>query len=317
MRIAVFGAGAIGGFIAAALARSGIEVAIVARGAHLRAIQRQGLRVRSELGDFTVKPQASDDLRRLGDFSFVLLTFKAHDWRNALPQMDSAIASGAAFVTLQNGLPFWAIDGWQLETVDPGGSIAATIPRRSIIGGVVHASGSVAEPGLIVQSGGRVYPLGELDGSVTPRLRDLANAFQEAGLEAPIEPDIRKIVWRKLLGNLAFNPISALTGATMTQMLTRPHLRALALSIMEEGLAVARADGVEIGVSLDERLRMAERTGDVKTSMLQDLENGRPLELEPINGAIVELARRLNVAVPRTETVYALAKALDGSRSAR
>ncbi len=313
MKLCVFGAGAIGGFIAAALARSGVEVCVVARGAHLEAIRRGGLRVSSDLGDFTANLRASDDLREFGDLDYVLLTFKSQQWDGVLPQFERAINERAAFVTLQNGLPFWYSRERALQSVDPGGRILRTIPYERIIGGVVHASGHVVEPGFIRQSGGMLYPLGELDGSTTQRIADLSNVFSRAGLSAPIEPNIRRNIWRKLVNNLALNPVSALTRATVQSMLGDPPVRALLRAIIEEGLAIARASGVDPGVDADERLKWAEHIADVKTSMLQDVEARRPLELEPIAGAALELAHYYGVAVPHVETVHGLTKLLERS----
>lgn len=315
MRIAIFGAGAIGGFIAAALARSRIDVCVVARGAHLEAIRREGLRVSSDQGDFTVRVPASDDLRDFGDLDFVLVTFKSQQWDGVLPQFERAVAEQTVFVTLQNGVPFWYERDRALQSVDPGGKILGALPYQRIIGGVVHASGHVAAPGFVRQSGGMLYPMGELDGSTSERIRRLSAAFERARLSAPIEPEIRRNIWRKLVNNLALNPVSALTRATVQTMLNDPPVRALLRELIEEGLAIARASGVEPGVDADERLKWAEHIADVKTSMLQDLEARRPLELEPIAGAALELARRYGVAAPHVETVYGLTKLLE--RSAR
>ena len=310
MRVCVFGAGAIGGFIAAALARSGVDVSVVARGAHLEAIRTGGLRVSSDLGDFTARVKASSDLRDFGDLDYVLLTFKSQQWDGVLPQFERAIAERAVFVTLQNGLPFWYSPDRALQSVDPGGRILRTIPYDRIIGGVVHASGHIASAGSIRQSGGMLYPLGELDGTTTQRVSALSQAFAGAGMSAPIEPEIRRNIWRKLVNNLALNPVSALTRATVQRMLSDAPVRALLRAIIEEGLAIARASGVEPGVDADERLKWAEHIADVKTSMLQDVEAGRPLELEPIAGAALELARHHGVPAPHVETVYALTKLL-------
>lgn len=310
MRIAVFGAGAIGGFIAAALARSGVDVVAVARGPHLHAIQRSGLHVKSDLGEFTANIPIESDLREFDDLDFVLVTFKSHQWNGVLPQFEKAVAEGAAFVTLQNGLPFWYDRDRALESVDPGGRILHTLPYAQIIGGVVHASGHLIEPGYIHQSGGMLYPVGELDGSTTPRITALSEAFLKAGMHAPIESDIRRIIWRKLVNNTGLNPVSALTRATVQKMLHDHRVRPVLHAIIEEALSVARATGVEPGVDANERLKWAEHIADVKTSMLQDLEAGKPLELEPIVGAVVELSQRYGVPVPHTETVYALTKQL-------
>ena len=304
----VVGAGAIGGFLAAALARAGFEVGAVARGAHLQAIRRGGLRVRSELGTFTAAVPAADDLRALPPAEYVLLTFKAHQWTGVLEQLAPSIAAGATFVTLQNGVPFWFDPGHPIASVDPGGALLHAIPRAQIIGGVVHASGRIVEPGLVEQSGGVLYPIGELDGAQTPRLRALADAFTAAGLDAPQQDDIRARVWIKLLGNLALNPASALTRATVGTLLHDADVRALMRALVAEGIAVGRACGLTLAVTPEARLEMAEHVADVKTSMLQDLESGKLLELDPIAGAVVELAGRYGVEVPLTRALYALTR---------
>jgi 2-dehydropantoate 2-reductase len=210
-------------------------------------------------------------------------------------------------------LPFWYARDRVLQSVDPGGHIRETIPYDRVIGGVVHASGHIAEHGRIHQSGGMLYPIGELDGSTTERIQKLSQAFANAGMRAPIEPDIRRNIWRKLVNNLALNPVSALTRATVQTMLNDPPVRSLLRAMIEEGLNIARASGVEPGVDADERLKWAEHIADVKTSMLQDLEARRPLELEPIAGAALELARHYGVPVPHVETVYGLTKLLERS----
>ena len=285
----------------------------MARGAHLDAIRRGGLRVSSDLGDFTAKVEAANDLRDFSGLDYVLITFKSQQWDGVLPQFERAIAQNAIFVTLPNGLPFWYARERALQSVDPGGHILHRLPYERIIGGVVHASGHVPSPGYVRQSGGMLYPLGELDGSTTPRISRLSQAFTDAGLSAPIEPHIRRNIWRKLVNNLALNPVSALTRATVQSMLRDPPVRALLRAIIEEGLSIARATGVEPGVDADERLKWAEHIADVKTSMLQDLEARRPLELEPIAGAALELARYYNMPVPHVETVYGLTKLLERS----
>jgi 2-dehydropantoate 2-reductase len=312
VRIAVFGAGAIGGFIAAALSRSGADVCVVSRGQQLEAIRRDGLRIASsDLGAFMARVPASNDLRDFDNLDYVLLTFKSHQWPGVLPQFERAAASDAVFVTLQNGLPFWYSRDYALQSVDPGGHVLKTLPYDRIIGGVVHASGHIAAPGVLRQSGGMLYPLGELDGRSTARIEALSGAFAAAGMNAPIEPNIRRNIWRKLVNNTALNPVSALTRATVHEMLHDSQTRAVLRAIIEEGLAVARASGVEPGVDADERLTWAEHIADVKTSMLQDLEAGKPLELDPIAGATVEVAERYGVPVPHTKTTYALAKLLE------
>lgn len=310
MRVVVYGAGSIGGFIAGMLARAGIDTGVVARGAHLRAIRERGLRVRSaDFGDFTVKPDARDSLADFRDVEYVLIAVKAHQ----LPAIadDLEAARNATIVPMINGVPFWYFADKPVQSSDPGGRLRAAIPDSRIIGAVVHASGNIPERGVVEQSGGARYPIGRPDGSTDAALTELARMFAAAGFDAPVSAQIRRDVWRKLMGNVSLNPISALNRATVGTILHDPLTRSLVREIMAETRDVAAATGVDVAIDLDERMRMAERIADVKTSMLQDVEAGRPLELEPIVGAVVELARDAGVAIPRTETVYALVKTLE------
>jgi 2-dehydropantoate 2-reductase len=305
MRIAVVGAGAIGGYIAAVLARAGISVAVVARGAHLEAIRRHGIAVlSSDLGAFTVRVEASDDLRSLGAFDYALLTFKAHQWPGFVPQLTPAVAAGTTIVTLQNGVPFWFRRTPPLRTVDPGGTIGAFIPDARTIGGVVHVSGNIAEPGKIRQSGGGRFILGALDIALEESLARLAAAMRDAGLKPEIEPNIRHFTWLKLINNASLNPVSTIHDLTIHQMLADSVTREEVHQLMLESVAVGRALGVVEDVDLDARMAYARRLTDVKTSMLQDALAHRPLELDPIVGAVVELGEGLRVPVARMRAVY-------------
>ena len=305
MRIAVVGAGAIGGFIAAALARAGTEVAVVARGPHLDAIAERGIEVvSSDLGSFVAQVQATEDLRTLDRLDFALLTFKAHQWPMLLPQLLPLSKSHTPIVTMQNGLPFWFARTPPLHTVDPKGRIGSAFPDAQVLGGVVHVSGHIVEPGRIHQSGGTRYLLGELDGVESERLRRLSDVMLDAGLDARIEPNIRERVWLKLVNNAGLNPVSALTGLTIRPLLERSATHDEVRTLMLEAISVGRALRVVDGVDVDERLALAARLSDVKTSMLQDLEARRPLELDPILGAIVELGDRLRVPVPHLRNAY-------------
>ena len=305
MRVAVVGAGAIGGFIAAALARAGAGVTVVARGAHLEAIQRSGIEIASsDLGAFISRVDAVDDARKLPPVDVALLTFKAHQWPQLLPQLHPLAKAGTPVVTLQNGVPFWFARSPALRTVDPGGRIGAAFGDRRIIGGVVHVSGNVARPGVVHQSGGTRYRLGELDASASERLRHLIEQFQDAGLQAEFDPNIRETVWLKLVNNAALNPVSAMTGMTIGPMLRDAQSLAEVRTLMNEAIAIGRALGVVGAVNVDERIALASRLADVKTSMLQDLEAKRPLELDPILGALVELADRKHVASPHLRSAY-------------
>jgi len=305
MRIVVVGAGAIGGFLAAALARAGIDVGVVARGAHLEAIRRSGLAlVRSDLGEFSVRVDASDDLRALAPFDLALLTFKAHQWPAFVPQFADASSSGMVIATLQNGVPFWFRRTPPLRTVDPGGTIGALFPDERVIGGVVHVSGHIVEPGVIHQSGGGRFVLSALHPAMDERLAELTQAMRVAGLNPELEPNIRHFTWLKLINNASLNPVSTLHQFTIHQMLSDPRTRDEVRELMVETLAVGRALGVVDDVDIDARMRYAERLTDVQTSMLQDALAHRPLELDPILGAVVELGEDAGVPVPRLRAVY-------------
>lgn len=310
MRTAVVGAGGIGGFIAGMLARSGADTALVARGAHLEAIRSHGLSVRSEAGDFTLKIPASSDLRELGEFDAVLLVVKAHQLLDLLPQLQPSIKAGATIVPMQNGLPFWYFAERWLATVDPDGQLHKAIPRDQIVGSVIHASGSIPAPGTIEQSGGMNYILGDPDEQPSSRADEIAAQLTAAKLNAPVVTTIKRDVWRKLLGNASLNPVSALTRLTVGKMVGDPQTRALIARLMEETVRVAAATGVDVEISVEERINYASRLADVKTSMLQDVEAHRPLELDPIVGAVAELANEFAVRAPTINTVYVLTKAL-------
>jgi 2-dehydropantoate 2-reductase len=301
-RIAVLGAGAIGGFLAAALAKAGCSVAVVARGEHLARIRRHGLRVSSELGTFSARVEASDDLRNLDAADFLLATFKAHQWPSFLPQLEEN--RGATIVTLQNGVPFWFVRKPPLQSVDSGGAIGRRFGDDRVIGGVVHVSGEILEPGVIRQSGGLRYVLGDPHGAPNARVTALADLFRRAGLGAEIDPDVRATVWLKLVNNAGLNPVSVLRGMTLRQMLADPDARQMVHALMTEALAVGQAMGVVADVDVDARIAYAARLDDVKTSMLQDHERGRPLELDPILGAAIELGERHGVAVPKLREAY-------------
>jgi 2-dehydropantoate 2-reductase len=303
-RIAVVGAGAIGGFLAAALVKAALPVAVVARGSHLAAIRHDGLRVESDLGSFRVDVEASDDLRELGDFDALLLTFKAHQWPEFRPQLESFSTGAATIVTLQNGLPFWFVREPPLRSVDPGGAIGRLFGDERVIGGVVHVSGAVLAPGLVRQSGGLRYALGDPRGVASGRVEALADLFRRAGLAPEIDSNVRATVWLKLVNNVALNPTSVLRRMTIQQMLVDSAARAQVHDLMTEALRVGQAMGVVSKVSVEDRIAYAARLDDVKTSMLQDFERARPLELEPMVGAVVELAGRYGVPVPRLRDAY-------------
>ncbi len=298
------GAGAIGGFIAAALARAGNPVAVVTRGEHLAAIARDGLRVESDIGSFTAPVRAAEDLRVLGEFDALLLTFKAHQWPSFLPQLQAVAGKPVAIVTLQNGLPFWYVRRPPMQSVDPGGRIEQLFPDDRVLGGVVHVSGKIVAPGVVRQSGGLRYVLGEPGGG-TARAETLAAVLRDAGLAPELDHDIRATVWLKLVNNAALNSTSVLRHATIKTMLADLPARTLVRRLMTEALVVGEAIGAVSGVDVDARIAYASRLDDVKTSMLQDYEHGRRLEIDPIVGAVIELAQRHGIAVPCLRETYA------------
>jgi 2-dehydropantoate 2-reductase len=306
-RFLIAGAGAIGGYIGALMARAGEDVTLFARGAHLRAIEERGLRVLSAGGDFEVRPRTIRNLDDAGVFDVIFLGVKAHGLTQLAPQLTPLIAEHTAVVSTQNGIPWWYTP---LGRTDPGGLIAASIDSARVVGSLVYLGTEIAEPGVIRHTEGNRISLGEPDGTRSERCKAIAEALIAAGLRCPVTTRLRHEIWVKLLGNVAFNPISALTRATLAQMARDADVREVVRSIMTEVEAVANKLGVEIPISIDQRIAGAEKVGEHKTSMLQDLEAGRPLELEPVVGAVLELGERLGIDMPHTRTVYACTKLL-------
>ncbi len=321
MRFGVLGAGAIGAYVGAALARGGADVTLIARGAHLRAMAQHGVRVQSPRGDFTVHPRATDDWAALSDADVVFVALKAYSLPDIAPCLGELLAPGAAVIWAQNGIPWWyfqsapaaaaAAGVTVLQSVDPGGVIAASIKPASNVGCVVYAGTEIIEPGVIRHVEGTRFTIGEPDGSDSERCKLISAAFAAGGLRAPVEPRLRDQIWLKLVGNVAFNPITALTGATLGELGSVPEMRELLRSIFAECAQVAERLGVTFPVSLDRRLEAGLAVGDHKTSMLQDLEAGKRLEFECMTGAVVELAAHLSVPVPHTSAVHACVKLLD------
>ncbi|MBI3665755.1 MAG: 2-dehydropantoate 2-reductase [Acidobacteria bacterium] len=317
MKFAIFGAGAIGAFVGARLAAAGEEVALIARGAHGQAMRARGVTVRSPQGDFVARPAVAEDPAEVGPADAVFLAVKAHSLPAAAERVGPLLGPETPVVFAQNGIPWWYFlrhggewEGTRLESVDPGGRIAAAIEARRVIGCVVYCSTSVAEPGVIEHIEGNRFAIGELEGGVSDRCRRIAEAFQRAGLKCPIRTRIRHDLWVKAIGNAAVNPISALTRAPLGEILENRETRALVRQVMEESAAVAARLGVELDISIEQRLAGVGAIGEHKTSMLQDLEAGRPLELEAITGVLVELADKLGMALPATRAVYACTKLL-------
>ena len=311
MKFLIAGAGAIGGYIGAKLALAGEDVTLFARGPHLAAMKANGLRVLDADGDFDVHLRVIGDLRESCGADVIFLGVKAHALTALAPQLKPLIGEDTTVVSMQNGVPWWYFEDFRLERVDPGGVIAASIPARSVLGSIVYFSTEIAAPGVIRHHEGNRISLGKPDGSRSERGRTIAEALIRSGLRAPFTTRLRHEIWVKILGNVAFNPISALTRATLAQMVRDPEIRALVRSIMTEAEAVASKLGMELPVSIDQRIAGAGKVGEHKTSMLQDLEAGRPMELEAVVGAVVELGDRLGVPMPHTRSVYTCARLLD------
>jgi len=315
MKFAVAGAGAIGAYVGARMAQAGCDVTLFARGAHCRAMQEDGVRVVGTEGEFAGRPHVVDSLDALGLVDVVLLGVKAHSLPDLAPRLPVLFGPETAVVSMQNGIPWWYFAGAdRLEKVDPGGVIASAIGARRVVGSIVYLSTEIVAPGVIRHIEGNRITLGEPDGARSERCRKISEALVQAGLRAPITTHIRQEIWVKLLGNIAFNPISALTGATLVRMARDPEVSTLVRAIMGETEAVAGKLGIEMPISIDQRMAGAEKVGEHKTSMLQDLESGRPLELEAIVGAVLELGERLGVAMPDTHAVYACTKLLEKQR---
>jgi 2-dehydropantoate 2-reductase len=315
MRICVIGAGSIGGLLAARLARAGEDVAVVARGAHLAAIRKNGLRLIESDGEFVVQVRATDRIGELGHQDCVILGMKAHQVADVVADAPALLGAETTILTAQNGVPWWyffkhggAHEGRRLESVDPGGVVADRLPIDRIIGSVVYAAAEIAAPGVIKHFEGNRLSLAEIDNSATPRVVALSQALTQAGFKAPVVSDIRSEIWMKLWGNLTFNPVSALTHATLEDVCRYPPTRALAARMMAEAQAIAEALGVRFRISIDRRIAGAEAIGKHKTSMLQDVEAGRAIEADALLGSVLEIGRVVGVAAPSLEVVYALIK---------
>lgn len=318
MKVAVIGAGAIGGFLAVRLAAAGQSVSVVARGAHLAAIRAQGLRLIGHDGrEQTVAVTAAERPAELPPQDVVLLGMKAHQVAAVVADLPALFEAETVVVTAQNGLPWWYFhqhggphEGRVLESVDPGGVIARHLPASRVIGCVVYPACELVAPGVVRQIEGNRFPLGELDGRDTPRLRRLVEAFRAAGLKSPVLEDIRAEIWLKLWGNLSFNPISALTHATLAEICEHAPTRQLARTMMLEAQAVAESLGVRFKIDVDRRIDGAQAVGAHKTSMLQDLEGGRMLELAALVGSVIEMGQITGRPTPAIEQVHALASLL-------
>ena len=324
MRIVIAGAGAIGGYLGAKLTRAGADVVLFARGPHLQAMQARGLRVIGDEEQFEVRPKVTGDLATIGQADVVFLGVKAHALTALAPTLAPLFGPDTIVVSTQNGIPWWYFQNvggdlhdLRLERVDPGGVIAGAIEHRRVVGSLAYFATDLAEPGVVRHIEGNRISLGEPDGTKSERVKRLADALIAAGLRAPVTARFRHEIWVKLLGNVAFNPISALTGGTLEEMARHPDVAQVVRGLMAETEAVAAVLGIVLPISIDQRMAGAEKVGAHKTSMLQDWEAGRPMELEAVVGAVIELAERLGVAMPATRAVYACAKLLDAHRGER
>jgi len=322
MKICVVGAGAIGGYLGARLARSGQQVTFIARNRNLEAINAHGFRLLLEDGSEEHTP-AGENLRAVqryedaGPQDAVLLTVKAHQVKDLLPDLRALFGPDTTVVTMINGIPWWYFhrlggeyEGRQLESVDPGGLLAQHIEAERVIGSVVYPAAELVAPGMVRLIEGNRFTLGEPGGERTPRVEALSQALMGAGFKAPVARDIRSEIWVKLWGNLSFNPISALTHATLEDICRFPASRTLVAAMMAEAQTVAERLGVRFKITLEQRIAGAEAVGAHKTSMLQDVEAGRALELEALVGAVVELGRITATPTPHIEAIYAATKLL-------
>ena len=312
------GAGAIGAYLGASLVRGGASVALIARGPHGQAMRDRGVTVRSPQGDFHVDVEVTESLEPVSSADVTILAVKAQSLPGLAAAVGARVAPDAVVVGAQNGLPWWyfnrhggVLEGLVLESTDPNGAISRHIGLDHVIGCVVYCSTAIAEPGVIQHVEGTRFAIGELDGATSERCDAIAAQLVAGGLKCSIEADIRSSIWLKLIGNVAFNPVSALTGLTMGEMGLRPSLRELLWELLEEAHLVAEALGVKLRVSKERRYEAAFAVGDHKTSMLQDLEAGRPLEYQCMTGAIIELAEVLDLEIPRTRVVHALLAGID------
>ncbi len=313
MKICIFGAGAIGGYMGAKLAQAGAEVSLVARGPHLAAMRNNGLTLIEESGTSNTAVTASDDAASLGPQDYVIVTLKAHSVPSVVDKMQPLIGPDTTIVSGVNGVPWWYfhkiggdLEGTRLATVDPGDAQWNGFGPDKVLGCVVYPAAEVVEPGVIKHIEGNRFSLGEPDGSKSDRALALSKALGAAGLKAPVRPRLRDEIWVKLWGNLSFNPISALTHATLDVLCTEPGTRAVARAMMVEAQEIAEKLGVKFPIDVDRRIDGGAAVGAHRTSMLQDLDAGRPMEIDALLGSVQELGRITETATPTIDTVLAL-----------
>ena len=322
MKVAIIGAGAIGGYVGVKLALAGEDVTFIVRGANLSAIRRNGMKLVMADGSEHVAAnvRATNDYDEAGPQDLVILAMKAHQVEAVARDVPKLFGPDTAVVTMQNGIPYWyferhggPLEGTRVHSVDPTGIVGECIPASRVIGCVVYPASELIAPGVVKHIEGDRFPVGELDGSTSERVQRISACFTNAGFKAPVLPSVRAEIWLKLWGNLTFNPISSLAHATLVDICRYPLTRALAASMMREAQAVANKLGIEFRVSLDKRIEGAEKVGKHKTSMLQDIEAGRAPEIDALVGTVVELGRLTATPTPHIDTVYALVKLLGKS----
>jgi 2-dehydropantoate 2-reductase len=318
MKIAIIGVGAIGGYVGIRLALAGEDVTFIARGANLLALRGQGIRMINVDGTEETVPRVkvTDNYAEAGPQDIVVLAMKAHQVEAVTGEVHKLFGDKTVVIPMQNGIPYWYFHGhrefagMRIESVDPTGAIYEKIPCERVIGCVVYPAAELIAPGVIKHVEGNRFPVGEPDGTTSERVSQVARCFVNGGMQAPILSDIRSEIWLKLWGNLTFNPISALSRATLAGICQYPPSRAVAAAMMGEAQSVANQLGVKFRVSMEKRIAGAEKVGHHKTSMLQDVEAARTLEIDALLGSVVELARRTNTPTPHIDTVYALTKLL-------
>jgi 2-dehydropantoate 2-reductase len=320
MKLCIYGAGAVGGLMAAWLARAGHEVSVVARGAQLEAIRRSGLRIRSGGEETAYKVRAEQDAAVLGPQDYVLLAVKAQSLGDVADRIQALVGADTSILTAMNGVPWWFFDrlGFgngreRLETLDPGGKLSRAIPTERVVGCVIHLAASTPEPGLISHNMGRRLIVGEPGGKNTQQTMRIAEALTSAGFETVVTESIEKEFWVKLLGNVSFNPVSALTMSTADRLIEDREVKAYMVEVMREVLAIGRAVGVDAAIDPEARIDMARALGKFKTSMLQDLEAGKPLEIDGLLAGTLEIARKAGVRAPCTEALFGLIRIRAGS----
>jgi len=323
VRFVVVGAGAIGAYVGAALARGGSEVTLIARGAHLDAMRRDGVTVLSPRGDFHADVDATDDLEAVADADVVFLGLKAYSLTELAPPIAEHLRGDTPLIAAQNGIPWWyfqshpgPLAGLRLESVDPDGVITDAFDPARVIGCVIYCSTEIVEPGVIRHFEGTRFAIGEPDGRESDRCLAISERFKAGGLKCPVETNLREQIWLKLIGNVAFNPVTALTGATLGELGSVDEMVRVLRETMVECAELASRLGIELPVSIDRRLEAGLAVGDHKTSMLQDIEAGKPLETACLSGAVLELGDRLGVATPHTRTIHACLELLQHVRAA-